>query len=165
MPRLTDSGAAPLLHHGTGGVWPLQGFCGRGVPVGWRRHVLPTSGMRLGLPAGCTGHASHLSSLQGPRFFFFFFCLVLSFWAVLFICLGPHRLTFTWWGCYSLCPGHKPAELAHSFLFCSCVCFCLYGPFDCISFHKFSQQLSTFSLCSSGLILLGWLLWKIVPWL
>ena len=38
---------------------------------------------------------------------------------------------------------HKPTELAHSFLFCSCVCFCLfYGPFSCISFHKFSWQLS-----------------------
>ena len=28
--------------------------------------------------------------------------------------------------------------------------FCLYGPLNCISFHKFSQQLSVFSLCSSG---------------
>ena len=31
---------------------------------------------------------------------------------------------------------HKPTELAHSFLFCSCVYFCLYGPFNCILFHK-----------------------------
>ena len=38
------------------------------------------------------------------------------------------------------------------FLFCSCVCFCLYGLFTCISFHKFSRQLSAFSLCSSSLI-------------
>ena len=30
---------------------------------------------------------------------------------------------------------HKPAELAHSCLFCSCVYFCLYGLFNCISFH------------------------------
>ena len=30
-------------------------------------------------------------------------------------------------------------------------CFCLYGLFKCISFHKFSRQLSTSSLCSSGL--------------
>ena len=37
-------------------------------------------------------------------------------------------------------------------LFCSCVYFCLYGPLNCISFHKFSRQLSAFSLCSSGLI-------------
>ena len=38
------------------------------------------------------------------------------------------------------------------FLFCSCACFCPYGPFHCISFHKFSRQLnSAFSLCSSGL--------------
>ena len=36
------------------------------------------------------------------------------------------------------------------FLFCSFVCFCLYGSFNCISFHKFSRQLSAFLLCSSG---------------
>ena len=42
---------------------------------------------------------------------------------------------------------HKPRELAHSFLkFCSCVYFCLCGPFKCISFHKFSWQLSIFWL-------------------
>ena len=45
-----------------------------------------------------------------------------------------------------------PVELAHSFLFCSWVCFCLNGSFNCISFYKFSQELSAFSLCSSGLI-------------
>ena len=56
-----------------------------------------------------------------------------------------------WWECCSSCPWYEPAELAHSFLFCSCVCFCPYGPSNCISFHKFSQQLSAFSLCSSGL--------------
>ena len=38
------------------------------------------------------------------------------------------------------------------FLFGSCVYFCLYGPFNCISFHKFSWQLSVFSLCFSSLI-------------
>ena len=38
-----------------------------------------------------------------------------------------------------------------SFLFRSCVYFCLYGPFNCISFHKFCRQLSAFSLRSSGL--------------
>ena len=43
-------------------------------------------------------------------------------------------------------------EFAHSFLFCSCVCFCLYGPFSCISFHKSSRQFSAFTLCSSRLI-------------
>ena len=48
---------------------------------------------------------------------------------------------------------NKPTELAHSFLFCSCVCSCLYGPFKCISFHRLFQQLSAFSLCSSGVII------------
>ena len=46
----------------------------------------------------------------------------------------------------------KPTELAHSFLFCSCNYFCLYDPFNCISFHTFYQQLFAFSLCSSALI-------------
>ena len=41
---------------------------------------------------------------------------------------------------------HKPTELAHSFLFCSWVYFCLYGPFNCTSFHKFSRHLSVFWL-------------------
>ena len=43
---------------------------------------------------------------------------------------------------------HKPAELSHSYLFCSCVRFCLCGPFNCISFNKFSLQLSVFWLFS-----------------
>ena len=46
----------------------------------------------------------------------------------------------------------KPTKLAHSFSFCSCVYFCLYSPFNCISFHKFSPQLWFFFYCSSGLI-------------
>ena len=61
-------------------------------------------------------------------------------------------LTVSWWGFYGLCHKHKLTKLAHSFLFCSCVCFCLYGPFHSISFHKFSRTLFAFSLCSSGLI-------------
>ena len=47
---------------------------------------------------------------------------------------------------------HKPTECAHCFSFCSCAYFCLYGPFRCILFLKFSRQLSVFLLCSSGLI-------------
>ena len=45
---------------------------------------------------------------------------------------------------------NQPSSPTPFFLFCSCVCFCLYGPFNCISFHKFTQQLSVFSLYSSG---------------
>ena len=63
-------------------------------------------------------------------------------------------LTFMWWGHCSLCLWHKLTKLALSFLFCSCVCFCLYEPYNCISFHKFSRQLCLFSLCSPGLIFL-----------
>ena len=60
--------------------------------------------------------------------------------------------TLSWWRCYGLCLWHEPTELAHSFLFCSGVYFCLYCAFNCISVHKSSQQLSAFSFCSSGLI-------------
>ena len=63
----------------------------------------------------------------------------------------PHGLTFTWWGCCGLWLWHTPSEFAHSCLFCYCVCFCLYGPFNCISFHKFSRELSALSVCSSDL--------------
>ena len=65
--------------------------------------------------------------------------------------ISPNGLTFTWWGCCGLCFWHKPTELAFSF-FILFLCLCLYDPFNCISFHKFSRQLSAFSLCSSGLI-------------
>ena len=47
---------------------------------------------------------------------------------------------------------HKLTELAHSFLFCSCIYFCLHVPFNCISFHKFSLLLSS-SLISALLVL------------
>ena len=60
----------------------------------------------------------------------------------------PRGLTFSWWGRYGLCHRHKPTKLAHSFLFCSCVYFCLCGLFNSISFHKFSRQLFAFSLSS-----------------
>ena len=58
----------------------------------------------------------------------------------------------TWWECCAICLWHKPTKLAHSFWFCSCGCFCIYSPFNSIPFHQFSQWLSTFSLCCSGLI-------------
>ena len=66
--------------------------------------------------------------------------------------LRPRGHIFTWWRCYGLCQRHKPTELARPSLFCSCVYFCLCGPFDSISFHKFSRQLSVFLLCSPSLI-------------
>ena len=39
---------------------------------------------------------------------------------------------------------------------------CLYSPFTCISFHKFSRQLFAFSLCSSHLISALWVLSTII---
>ena len=64
---------------------------------------------------------------------------------------GPRGLTFTWWGCCGSC--QRQTNRACPFLLiCSCVYLCLYGPFNCISFHKCSRKLSAFSLCSSGLL-------------
>ena len=74
-----------------------------------------------------------------------FVCLSFNGHKNYFLRWGPRGLSFTWWGCCA-------TELAHSFLFCSCVCFCLFYPFNCISFHESSWQLSAFSLCSTGLI-------------
>ena len=70
------------------------------------------------------------------NFVILFMCFICASWRCNFLC--PRGLTFTCWGCCGLWLWHKPAELAHSFLFCSCVYFCLSGPFNCISFHKFS---------------------------
>ena len=80
-------------------------------------------------------------------------------WAVLHLTLFPavsnlcncFKIISTWWWCYGLCLWHKPAELTHSFLICFRVCLYIYSPFNFISMHKFSRQLSAFSLCSSGL--------------
>ena len=56
----------------------------------------------------------------------------------------------------------KQPSLPTPFFKCSSsVCFCLYGPFNWISFDKVSRQLSTFSLCSFGLISALLLLWTI----
>ena len=33
------------------------------------------------------------------------------------LALHPRWINFTWWGCYGLCPRHKPTKLAHSFYF------------------------------------------------
>ena len=91
-------------------------------------------------------------ALAGIHNFFVFFFLR-AVWALTCFTLVDcsHGLAFTWWGCCGLCLWHCTTELAHSFSFCSCVSFCLYGPFNCVSFHKFSRQLSAFSICSSGL--------------
>ena len=98
----------------------------------------------------CTPPSPPICSLQIICLFFVCVHLLTSVISLQKDC--PHGLTFTWWGCCGLCLWHKPTELAHFFLFCSCVCFYLYGPSNCISFHKFSRQLSAFSFCSPGLI-------------
>ena len=43
-------------------------------------------------------------------------------------------------------------SLSTPFIFSAYINFCLYVPFNCVSFHESSQQLSIFSLCSTGLI-------------
>ena len=88
------------------------------------------------------------SHLQSVMPFFFYFPLVGSPRVHVHL-VGMLRFTFLTWT-NRACP--------INFLFCSCVYFCLYGPFNCISFCNFSRQLSTFSLCSSGLISASWVL-------
>ena len=85
-------------------------------------------------------------------FFGYVFTNTVSWTCVSPCCFVFSNIVFWTLRMLRLCFWHKPTELAHSFLFCSCVCFCLYGPLNCFSFHKFSWQLSVFSLCSSGLI-------------
>ena len=65
--------------------------------------------------------------------------------------LWPRRLTFTWWGCCGVCQRHKPTELDHSFLFCSCVYFCRCGPFNCI--HSMNSPNISLSSHSDLLVL------------
>ena len=65
--------------------------------------------------------------------------------------ISPHGFTVTWWTCYGLCLWRKLTQLAHSFLFCSCVYYCFHGLFNCISFIYISQQLSVFLFCFLGL--------------
>ena len=83
--------------------------------------------------------------------------------------LGEHCVVSPWWRLYYLTftetimlpyLGYPRTHLLVVgrlfFLFCSCGCFCLHGPFNCISFHKFSLQLSVFSFSSSCLISAIW---------
>ena len=72
-------------------------------------------------------------------------------WSNLPFPICPCGLSFTWWRCCGLCQGHKPTELAHSFLFCSCACFCLYGLAYTTVFHLINSPAnSLLSHCSSG---------------
>ena len=72
-------------------------------------------------------------------------------------------LIFTCWGCCGKCLDLNQPTLSTPFLFRSRVCFRLYDPFNCISFHTLSRQLSAFSLCSSGLIFASLALSTIIP--
>ena len=56
-------------------------------------------------------------------------------------------------GDVTVCVWHKSTQLAYSILFCSCVCFCLYSPFNCISFNQFSRQHSLLSVSYTHLTL------------
>ena len=72
-----------------------------------------------------------------------FVCLSFNGHKNYFLRWGPRGLSFTWWGCCA-------TELAHSFLFRSCVCFCLFVPFNCISFHNPHPPLSGWWTTSSS---------------
>ena len=58
---------------------------------------------------------------------------------------SPRVLTITWWACYELCFWQKPTEPAHSFLFCSCVSFCVLWPFQVYFISINSPDNSQFS--------------------
>ena len=64
---------------------------------------------------------------------------------------SPRGLAFTWWGCYGLCPRHKPTELAHSFYFVL-VYVSVFMALSTI-FHSINSPDNSplFLLCSSGL--------------
>ena len=100
-----------------------------------------------------------------------FFFIIYQFIVLLLLSIDPcpRGLTFTWWGCYGLCPRQKPTELTHSFysvlvsvsvfmalstVFHSInspdnsplshavllVLLCLIGPFDYISLYESLPQ-------------------------
>ena len=52
------------------------------------------------------------------------------------------RATFVWWGCYALYPVTWSNQACPLLFFCCIlgVCFCRSGPFNYISFHKFSPK-------------------------
>ena len=113
-----------------------------GGSSGWRwmfTVLLPECGHRCPLLPS----SSCLPSLSSPSMFSLFYV--------------PHGLTFTWWGCCGLCFWPKPTELAHSFSFCSCVHFCLYGPYWTLFLSinsprtlRFLTLLLQFYFCLSG---------------
>ena len=116
------------LHHMVAETVPAKGdHC-------WKLGCAETSAACL--PSCCWHWQEILGTAEWVEFFFFFSflssfkkCIVLH--VCWFCCLSaflniannnpnttlvcPHGLTFSWWGCYSLCPRHEPAELAHSF--------------------------------------------------
>ena len=51
-----------------------------------------------------------------------------------------------------LSPRYNPTELAHSFLFCSCVCFCLMALSTVFHSINAPENFPALSLCSAGLI-------------
>ena len=86
----------------------------------------------------------------------FTFCVIMSVLELPYVLLVPAGSPSRAGGVVGFFQRHKPTELTHSFLFCCCVCFYLYNPFNCVPSQKFSRQLSAFSLCSSGLFRPYW---------
>ena len=99
------------------------------------------------LPPESDGQLTQSSQFVSDWFFLFF--------------LGPRGLTFMWWACYGLCFWHKATELAHSFLFCSCVCSCLHGP--SFVFHSINSSDNS-PLSHSVLLILYLPCWSFSFW-
>ena len=127
-----------------------------GIMCGKRR-TMETGNRPRSTPC-CATLSIYASGILGMLFVFSFFYIfflhfVTSVWCF-FCSLGSPRAHLLVVGMlrFMSCLWHPPTELAHSCLFGSCICFCLCGPFNCISFHKCFRHLPTFWLCSFGLI-------------
>ena len=118
----------------------VRHYCGGGGgrPSKWGRQIMET--YRCWLSPHVRGFLGRFDKSFPARALFFFSCLKVKWRSA-----RSHQSTRAHlhvMGMLRFMSWHTPTELARSFLFCSCVYVCLYGPFNGILFHKFSRQLS-----------------------
>ena len=92
--------------------WLKHNKCSSAGSFSDRQWILPATSKHSSFSTRCSFLSFELlSSISFWSFFslFFFYLRV---------------LIYMWWGCYGLFKRHKSTELAHSFLFRSCVYFC-----------------------------------------
>ena len=71
------------------------------------------------------------------------------------------RTGLTFWAWLGKKKKRESTTTSNLFILFLCLFHSVYGPFNYISYHEFSRQLSAFSLCSSGLISALLVLWTI----